>query len=385
MKKADNGFKYKADKNFYEAALKNNPGAAFNYDFKNDVEKNSNRYFKFLDFTGDEKDVSRLTVLLDSIDKNNKFNSIFVKSTDIGLIQYPVTFDVIDKRKLTLFEAQQGIEDGISYYLGRNSLNSKMFSLYSMVHGEKYMYEAQKQNFQVFNEYIFIPKDLDKLIQNNVFDERIYNILVNDERLIKENNKAVLKAVGAVDKEIKRQLAVKLKDYNVGVLKNEEAFISRISDLLNEETYRYKLINNERLDTLKDDILEYDRFNLEYKANLIFMKNNIDYIPVKIERDGQNALGKTVFSVIAVNTSDPEKFAVWKKCDLKSDLEKGKTSLTRSEAEILFDGDNRKIISELIQNLIDKSGINKQEIIDYINSSADKNYVNNTEKDIINI
>ena len=308
-----------------------------------------------------------------------------MKSTDIGLIQYPVTFDVIDKRKLTLFEAQQGIEDGISYYLGRNSLNSKMFSLYSMVHGEKYMYEAQKQNFQVFNEYIFIPKDLDKLIQNNVFDERIYNILVNDERLIKENNKAVLKAVGAVDKEIKRQLAVKLKDYNVGVLKNEEAFISRISDLLNEETYRYKLINNERLDTLKDDILEYDRFNLEYKANLIFMKNNIDYIPVKIERDGQNALGKTVFSVIAVNTSDPEKFAVWKKCDLKSDLEKGKTSLTRSEAEILFDGDNRKIISELIQNLIDKSGINKQEIIDYINSSADKNYVNNTEKDIINI
>ena len=27
MKKANNGFKYKADKDFYEAALKDNPGA----------------------------------------------------------------------------------------------------------------------------------------------------------------------------------------------------------------------------------------------------------------------------------------------------------------------------------------------------------------------
>lgn len=386
MKKANNGFKYKADKDFYEAALKDNPGAVFNHYFKKEIETNSKRYFDFLDFTGNDKDLSRYAVMLNCIERNRSYNKVLVKTTDISLIQYPVSYMFIDKTHLSLYEAKQGLTDGVTYYMGRNPVNPEMFTLCSMVHGEKYMYEAKGNNFQKMNEYILIPNRKEATMNMEQANENDYNTLVFDSKIVELNNQMVITTIKEVDNEMKRQLALKLKEYNVGTLKDEHAFIEKICSMLDEESYRNKLINNERLKDIREDILEYDRFNLEYKGNIVFMQNDIDYVPVKIIRDGQNEERKTVFSVLGINVRYPEKFAVWKKCNLTTDLDQGKFDLTKDEAKMLFDGDNRKIISDLIKNLIEKSGIDKKEIMDYINESKiDVDSKNTKSNDEINI
>lgn len=305
-----------------------------------DISNYDSSHFKFLNINGEDKDVARLDMLYETMEKNG-ISGFVVKTSYLdyanqnkGTYYQTVTLDDITNDLGTVYGTD--FKNGTSYYLQRE--NESLF-LSERTHGQFYSAVGMIMSVEALNEYVaFNGMDFEdiELLQNlgqdklkSVFEsyKDVFSSLNKDflNDAIRQVNTVCLKDASML---VSNELSVD-KNYVEACISDPQKRVEMISD---------NIFNKSKLSKETAKILiEYHSREILTQANNYMIREKLNYNPVAVELP-KNASSWNLCKIDAVKLKQPENHTVWTVYNTQRDLmNHGVYDLNKSEAVVLMD------------------------------------------------
>lgn len=301
-----------------------------------DISNYDTSHFKFLDITGEDKDIARLDKLFESMDKNG-ISGFVVRTSYLDYAcqnretyYQVVSLDDIINDLGTVYGTD--FKNGTSYYLQRE--NDSLF-LSERDHGQHYSADGKIMSDESLNEYVaFDGMDYEDIeLLQNIGQDKLKSVFESYKDTFSKLNKDFLNdAISQINKlcieqtsELVSKEVSANKDEVVAAISNPQKRVEMISDnsKLSKETAKM--------------LIECHSREILTQANNYMINEKLNYNPVAVELP-KNASSWEICKIDAVRLKQPDNHTVWTVYNTKRDsMNHGIYDLDKAEAEAMMD------------------------------------------------